>query len=642
MNPKLILFCCAALLLTHVHIDTAAADKGPKYPFSEIDLNLIKNSNAIVREDVVDFEVIDLGKGRETVKMAITIMNNKADHFAEVRIGYKTGMIKITSLEGRVYDKSGRLVEQLKNKDIDDYSSYSGYTSYSDARVKYFDLRYPDYPYTVEYEYTKEYDGLLVFPSWVPCPTFNVASQKSSFKITAPDGYNVRYIELNMEPSAKEKLLDGKKIVSWKFGAFEAMVREPRMPSFRKISPTILAAPSEFETGGYQGNMEDWKSFGMWFKKLNNGRDNLPAEFAAEVSELVADQPSRTEKIRTIYEYLQANTRYVSIQLGIGGWQTFPATDVVSNGYGDCKALTNFTKSMLKAVGIESYNALVNSGSGAPAMIKEFPSNQFDHVILCVPNYQDTIWLECTSQDNPFGYLGSFTGDRHVLVINEDGGTVAMTKNYDQKDNRQHQTVNVVLAENGSAEINATTVCTGRQYDRFDQLLDIGESEQKKWLYKNLDLPSFDLVEFKFASQESFIPELSADIEVYISRFASVSGRRLFFQPNVYNKSYSISIPQKERKYDFVLTYPYEDIDTVKFSIPEGYHMEYLPEKKLIESPFGQYESQVISEEGTVWYIRKQSMVKGTFAPEQYLDFVKFVNKIAEADKSKLVLVKST
>jgi transglutaminase-like putative cysteine protease len=630
-----------ALLAANLLFPNLYAQKSPMYRFSDIPADLLANSNAVVREDITRYYIINEGQGKKYSKVVVTILNRKADHFAEVHLGYDK-LSKITSLEGRCFDKFGKVVKDLKNKDIKDYSAYDGFSLYTDARTKYFDLRYPDYPYTIEYEVEEEDDGLFFTPGWMPYPAYNVSSQKSSLEITAPEDYEIRYMELNMEPSADKRIDNGRTIISWEFGSFPSIERESRMPFLKKIVPTILTAPSKFEMEGYAGTMNNWAGFGQWETMLNTGRDELPPEFSEKIRALVADAPGRSEKIKILYDYLQANTRYVSIQLGIGGWQTFPATDVVENGYGDCKALSNFMMAMLKAVDIESYYTLVRAGDDVSNIVKEFPSQQFNHVILCVPNYQDTVWLECTSQDNPFGYLGSFTGDRDVLVINESGGEIVHTRTYKKAENTQVQKARVVINDNGSAAINLSVSSAGLQYDRFSRLLDVGESEQKKWLYKNLDLPGFNLEEFKFAQKKQPLPELYTDLDVTINRFASVSGKRIFFQPNVFNKSGSVAIPQKERKYAFELDYPFIDTDTVEILIPEGYHLEFLPEDTKIESDFGSYESRVMAEEGKVTYFRMRTMEQGTFAPEDYLKYVEFRNAIAEADKMKLVLVKST
>ena len=122
--------------------------------------------------------------------------------------------------------------------------------------------------------------------------------------------------------------------------------------------------------------------------------------------------------------------------MGIGGWQPFEASLVDQYGYGDCKALSNYTKSLLESLNIEARYTLVKAGEDEPNIISDFPSRQFNHVILCVPNQGDTLWLECTSQTNPFGYTGTFTSDRDVLVVTDGGGKIVHTPVYSQKDNQ--------------------------------------------------------------------------------------------------------------------------------------------------------------------------------------------------------------
>lgn len=52
---------------------------------------------------------------------------------------------------------------------------------------------------------------------------------------------------------------------------------------------------------------------------------------------------------------MQQNTRYISIQLGIGGWQPFDAEYVAQKKYGDCKALTNYMFSLLKEAALDQF-----------------------------------------------------------------------------------------------------------------------------------------------------------------------------------------------------------------------------------------------------------------------------------------------
>ena len=70
--------------------------------------------------------------------------------------------------------------------------------------------------------------------------------------------------------------------------------------------------------------------------------------------------------------------------------------------------------------------------------------------------------------------------------------------------------------------------------------------------------------------------------------------------------------------------------------------MEFIPEKLSIDSQFGKYEIEIISDEALITYIRKCSKLEGIYPPEEYINYVKFINKIAASDKMKLVLVKST
>ncbi len=121
-------------------------------------------------------------------------------------------------------------------------------------------------------------------------------------------------------------------------------------------------------------------------------------------------------------------------------------------------------------------------------MIADFPSHQFNHLILSVPLQKDTVWLEGTSQQNPFGFLSDFTSDRHVLLITEEGGKLIKSPAYSQEQNLQTRKINIDLQSDGSAAADVSTQFSGLQYTKVDHQLYFSNGDKKKWLYKSIDI----------------------------------------------------------------------------------------------------------------------------------------------------------
>jgi hypothetical protein len=144
------------------------------------------------------------------------------------------------------------------------------------------------------------------------------------------------------------------------------------------------------------------------------------------------------------------------------------------------KRLSNYMYSLLKEAGINSHYTLIKAGSFENMLLPEFPSNQFDHVILCVPVKNDTIWLECTSQTDPFGYMGAFTGNRKALLITEEGGVVVNTKNYLKEDNLQLRKAVGNIIEDGSLQTSIETKYFSMQQDHCISLFNFRSKDKVK------------------------------------------------------------------------------------------------------------------------------------------------------------------
>lgn len=437
----------------------------PKYPVSAIPEEIKSDVNVVVREDQMIFKIHSKNKATLTVLMAATIMNANGKHYAENTIGYDK-LSKITTFKGSSYDAQGNLIKKLKSNEIYDQSSYDGFSLYSDNRFKYADLSHSIYPYTVEFEYEIEYKYLFNIPGSVIIPSEKISLQHATYTLIYPDALKPRYEALNITATpVAEPTADGFKKLSWAFINIKPIKFEPSGPARELLVPRIMAAPSHFEYDGYTGSMDTWQEFGKWISSLNKGRDVLPETTKLKAQQLTANLKTTEEKTRVLYQYLQNRTRYVSIQLGIGGFQPFEASVVDETGYGDCKALSNYMVSLLGAVGVKSHYVLIAAGKDATPLKIDFSSSQFNHAIVAVPNGADTIWLECTSQANPFGYMGTFTGDRKALLITTDGAKVVRTVHYSAEQNTQVCSAEVFVQSSGDATAKVKTVYAGLQYE---------------------------------------------------------------------------------------------------------------------------------------------------------------------------------
>jgi hypothetical protein len=299
--------------------------------------------------------------------------------------------------------------------------------------------------------------------------------------------------------------------------------------------------------------------------------------------------------------------------------------------------------SILKEAGIKSYYTVIGAGNPKPGFESEFPSSQFNHVILCaVPATADTVWLECTSQTMPSGYLGDFTNDRYALLIDENGGNLIRTPHYGLKDNLQQRAITAKLDTEGLLTAEIKTNYTGMQQDNLHMLINnLSKDRVKEYLDEQLEFATYAVNSFEYKETKSSLPSIEESLKVTVDHYATISGKRLFIVPNVMTRSHRKLRTDDERKYDIEAGMEYTDTDKIEIEIPAGYKPESLPQDAVIESKFGKYRSSVKLENNKILYSRTMEQYGGRFPKTDYSEMVKFYEAIYKADRSKMVFVKT-
>ncbi|MEJ7643110.1 MAG: DUF3857 domain-containing transglutaminase family protein [Chryseolinea sp.] len=629
---KLVVVSIILLLTT---ASTYAAE--PKYPVSAIKEDMKKGMYAVIRESEAEWSIESKSSAVYSERRVITILNEKAEDLAALTVFYDK-LRKIEYFRASVYDAEGNLIKKLKQLDVVDQSAISGGTLFADSRVRHGDLSQNAYPYTVELEYSVSYKYLYDLRDFQLYTDDEVSLEKVKYTVIHPKDLKLRYRLFKIQQPKLEIGTDKRESMVW---TFENVIPE----KFERLSPdevvpSVRVSPTEFVYEGYPGDMSTWESYGKWQASLNKGRDVLPESTKQKIREITKGLKTTEEKAKVVYEYVQSRTRYVSVQLGIGGLQPFEASVVDKTGYGDCKALSNYTVALLKEAGVTAYYATVRAGAGAEDVIADFPSDQSNHIIVAAPNGMDTLWMECTSQTDPFGYLGTFTGNRKAMLVTENGGRLVNTIRYDVDQNTQFRTAKVVVQSNGDATATVKTTYRGQQY--ADVYTDHHAEDQKKWLQKVTAIPTFDITTFSIKDVKEKNPTAIVTMNLALKRYGTTSGKRIFFTPNLMNRSTLLPEKTESRKNNVVTRVAYTNVDTVSYQLPPGIYPEFFPAVSKLRSRFGEYDASFTLDQDTLIYIRKIRMFKGVNAPETYNELVEFYRNVNKADHIKMVFLSKT
>jgi hypothetical protein len=347
--------------------------------------------------------------------------------------------------------------------------------------------------------------------------------------------------------------------------------------------------------------------------------------------------PDPVDRINAIYKHLQHSKRYVSIQVGLGSWKPFPATDVEKNGYGDCKALSNYVASLLNAAGVKAYCALIRAGETPRKFFREFPSMQFNHMIVCVPASPDTMWLECTNMSCAPGHLGPFTAGRPALLITENGGRLVNTPALEYKNNQVITRSEVLVGATGQIDVKETRALSGSFYDEYNAFFGKRDNEVRESLLERYSLSGMMITSCQFRKDEMNLPLIHQQTEFTVKRYATVMGKRVFLIPNLHNR-YLMEGTLEGRKAPFIRSFPEAEHDTVMFTLPGSFAPEHLPEDIDITQKEGTYSRHIKVEGNNVFYFRKLELAAGIWKPSETITLSEFLARVSAFDQEQVIL----
>jgi len=187
-------------------------------------------------------------------------------------------------------------------------------------------------------------------------------------------------------------------------------------------------------------------------------RTDIKYDTAGSVAELArsltAGKRDREEKIAVIYDFVARNIRYEAVEFGEGSIIPRPAGQVLSNRYGDCKDKSVLLISLLKAVGITAYPALV-SGYDTLTFTRGVPDrSEFTHLITYLPGKPGRFLDPTCEACLPFDLVLAYKGKPALVVGSDLADPLIMTPAPSFADRSLHRSTRMSAKDNGGLEMD--------------------------------------------------------------------------------------------------------------------------------------------------------------------------------------------
>lgn len=586
------------------------------------------------------FEYTDPTHALYTHTYTLLFQEGDADGIALFSCTVNNGRTRLKSFSGEIIESSGK-PRKLKRTDL-------SYTEYSEGLADsygtyFFSPGITSFPATVTYSYEIAYsDAVLSFEPFLPLPfASGVTLKEASYTLSVPSDDCFTFKVLNMPGLEPERTVSNEGVTYvWTVKDLPAGVSEPYSPPTFSSAKAILFTPAKISYEGKAGAGGDWTGIGNWIYSLSEDLPPVPKELADKVAALTEGCESDLEKISRIHGYLGETTRYVSIQLGLGGLRPLAPSFVFSNKFGDCKALSWYMKSMLDCCGVHSEYAVINMGTDR--LLPDFPSlATANHAVLCIPLQNDTLWVECTDPEVPLGYVHSGIAGNHALVVRKDASYVTRLPKPQDTDNTDSLIVKVELAPDGNAVASVRQVVHNSLWEGDHALVRESSDKRANLIKSDLSLPLTDLSGLTIEDFPGPKPSAVITYSASASPYASKTGTRLFVPVNPF-RNYQDNT-SKNRSNDLYFSHGWVDTDVITIRIPEGFRIEAAPDDLVSESEFGRIEFRMETSEGSD-EIRLSFSVRhnsGTFSVDGYESYKSFRKDLQKVFGGKIVLART-
>ena len=598
----------------------------------------------------VEVEVRADGTLRKRVRAAYRILKPAADGRVIAQVVYDSRS-RVRDMQAWTITATGRQLESDMSAAADTALSVTGGSEVSDIRQKVLVAPRGGTGALTGYEY--ETDISLLAPADTGIFQDALPVLEARYSLTVPRGWGVTPTWLHH--AAVEPVRQSDRKWQWTLRDLPAIEPEARMPSPASIAARLQVA---FTPAGKVPQLGTWQGIGSWYAQLAQDRQAPNDALRAKVTELTRGQDGALARLRTLAAFVQADIRYVAIELGIGGFQPHAVTDVFANRFGDCKDKVTLLGTMLREAGIDSVPVLVNTDR---TMLdpRTPPGLLFNHVILAAllprdqltpdilavadaPDGRVLVFFDPTDEISPLGRLAGGLQASWGLIVNGEGSRLAQLPRMAYRDNGLHRTAQLKLDDKGVLSGSFTELYSGdlASVQRWALRSATREADLIKPLESLLasSMSSYRVTDVQAINRTALERPLERRFNVVADAYARRSGELLMVRPRVVGTKAEQFPTQAERRHDMLFPEARLDQDEILIELPAGFTVDSLPEPMDIDVGFAAYRSRTELAGTALKYTRSYELRELRITAAQVAEFQRLHAAIARDERAVAIL----
>jgi hypothetical protein len=632
-----------------------ASSDAPQWMRSLVGISLPsydEKTEAVLLYSDTSVTVLSEEKIRTHVRKAYKILRPEGRERGVFGVEFYPGK-KITSLHGWCIPAQGKDYE-VKEKDALETSATKGYEVFSDVKGKVMRIPAPDPGNIVGYEYETEEQPFWLQDEW-EFQEFDPV-RESHYSLQLPAGWVFKTSWL-YHTEVKPDENGGQ--LQWTVKDVNGIRPEWDMPPWQALAAQMIV--SFFPSGGSIRKHEfaNWGDMGQWYANLISDRMNASEPLKQEVATLTAGKPGQLQKMQAIASFLQHDVRYVEIQLGIGGWQPHAAADVFVHRYGDCKDKATLMRTMLREIGVDSYQVVINTNRGS--VTRDTPAhNAFNHVILAIklpddvtdpsliaiakhPTLGRLLYFDPTNEVTPFGEIKGGLQANYGLLIAPDGGELVELPQQPSSMNSVQRVGKLTLDPKGTLSGDVQEMRVGdRAWQERWRLRTVTNNKDRIKPIEDLlggSLANFQIEKASLVNLDQTSKPFGFTYSFQSSAYAKQAGNLLLVRPRVLGvKAWGVLETKEPRKFPIEFDGPSRDTDSFDIALPAGYVVDELPPPMDVDYSFASYHSK-IEAKGNVLHYERNMEIKELSVPVDKLDQLrKFYRMVASDERNTAVL----